>query len=167
MQLSDKRLDRVLEKMTNRICEKQTLSMRKLSNERKEEIQFGRFIGNDKVNTQALEAQLYEQMNKHCQSSHCLLIEDTSKIGFSLERAITGLGKVDKGFIQGFYIHAVVCMDAAHYGCHGIASVEFIHRPWPEQVLSRRAINAERSKLMEMKMNKIRFRIFSKKSSYV
>ncbi len=147
MQLPDKRLDRVLEKMTDRICEKQTLSMRKLSNERKEEIQFGRFIGNEKVSMQALEAQLYGQMSKYCQSAHCLLIEDTSKIGFSLERTTQGLGKVDKGQIQGFYIHPVLCMDAAHYGCHGIASVEFINRPWPEQVLSRQAINAKRSNM--------------------
>jgi hypothetical protein len=29
-------------------------------------------------------------------SCHCLLIEDTSQIGFSLERAIAGLGEVDK-----------------------------------------------------------------------
>ena len=146
--LSDKRLDRVLEKMTNRICEKQTLSMRKLSNERKEEIQFGRFIGNDRVSMERLEAQLYGQLRKHCQSSHCLLIEDTSKVGFSLERATHGLGKIDKGLIQGFYIHPVLCMDALHYGCYGIASVEFINRPWGEQLLSRQAVKAARDKIV-------------------
>lgn len=147
MQLPDKRLSRVLDKITDRISEKQTLSMRRLSNERKEEIQFGRFVGNNRVSVQALEAQLYEQMRKYCQSSHCLLIEDTSKIGFSLERATEGLGKIDKGLIQGFYIHPVLCMDAVHYGCYGISSVEFINRPWSEQLLSRQAIKAARDKI--------------------
>ena len=146
MQLPDKRLCRVLDKITNRISEKQTLSMRRLSNERKEEIQFGRFVANNKVSVQALEAQVYDQMRKHCESSHCLLIEDTSKIGFSLERATKALGKVDKGQVQGFYIHPVLCLDAETYGCHGIASLEFIHRDWPQEELSRQAISAARSK---------------------
>lgn len=147
MQLPDKRLCRVLDKIINRISEKQTLSMRKLSNERKEEVQFGRFVGNDKVSIKALEEQLYGQMRKHCQSSHCLLIEDTSKVGFSLKRATKGLGKVDKGQIQGFYIHPVLCIDAENYGCHGIASLEFINRPWPQEELSRKAIRAARSRI--------------------
>lgn len=146
MQLPDKRLCRVLDKITNRISEKQTLSMRGLSNERKEEIQFGRFVANNKVSVQALEAQVYDQMRKHCESSHCLLIEDTSKIGFSLERATKGLGKVDKGQVQGFYIHPVLCLDAETYGCHGIASLEFMNRDWPQEELSRQAISGGRSK---------------------
>lgn len=144
--LSDKRLDRVLDKITGRISEKQTLCLRGLSNARKEEIQFGRFIGNHKVSVPVLEEQLYVQMRNHCQSAHCLLIEDTSKVGFSLARAIQGLGKVDKGQIQGFYLHPVLCIDAEHYGCHGIAALGFVNRPWPEQLLSRQAIRTARDK---------------------
>ncbi len=146
LKLPDKRLDRVLEKLTGRISEKQTLCLRALSNARKEEVQFGRFIGNHKVSVPMLEEQLYTQMRNHCSSSHCLLIEDTSKIGFSLERAIQGLGKVDKGQIQGFYLHPVLCIDAQHYGCHGIAALEFVKRPWPTQVLSHQQISMARDK---------------------
>ena len=146
IKLPDKRLDRVLDKLSGRISEKQTLCLRGLSNARKEEIQFGRFIGNHKVSVPVLEEQLYAQLRDHCQCAHCLLIEDTSKIGFSLERAIQGLGKVDKGQIQGFYLHPVLCIDAQHYGCHGIAALEFVNRPWPEQLLSRQAIRTARDK---------------------
>jgi len=49
MKLPEKRLERVLEKFSDRIHHRQTLSMRKLANSRKEEIQFGRFLGNQRV----------------------------------------------------------------------------------------------------------------------
>ena len=93
IKMGDKRLDRVLDKINRSVSEKQTLSLRKLSNARKEEVQFGKFVGNAKVSLQVLEEQRYAQMRNHGPSAHCLLIEsdrraDTSKIGFSLERAI-------------------------------------------------------------------------------
>ena len=110
MELLDKRLWPVFEKITLRIKEKQTLSLRKLSNARKEEVQFGRFVANQKVTVELLESELYSNMRSHCNSSHCLLIEDTSQVGFSLHRDIKDLGKVDKGQIKGFYIHPVLAI---------------------------------------------------------
>jgi hypothetical protein len=89
MYLPDKRLDHVLEAITDRISKNQTISMRKLSNERKEEIQFGRFIGNPRVSVQDLENLLYHQSSKDCQASHVLLIEDTSQMSFGLNRSLT------------------------------------------------------------------------------
>jgi hypothetical protein len=146
MELLDKRLFAVFNKLTARIGEKQTLSLRKLSSARKEEIQFGRFVGNDKITVELLEQQLYSNTQKHCTGSHCLLIEDTSQIGFSLDRAIKDLGKVDKGQIKGFYIHPVLAIDAVNYDCYGIASLEFVTRPWAEQELTHKEIDAIRTK---------------------
>jgi len=146
MESIDRRLYAVFDKLTNRISEKQTLSLRKLSTARKEEIQFGRFVGNNKITVELLEQQLYSNMRSHCTTSHCLLIEDTSQIGFSLERAIKDLGKVDKGQIKGFYIHPVLAIDAKDYGCHGIASLEFITRRWAEQDLTHKEISSVRDK---------------------
>lgn len=91
-----------------------------------------------------LEEQLYLSMQRHCTTSHCLLIEDTSQVGFSLERAIKGIGKMDKGQIQGFYIHPVVAIDAVHYGCYGIAGLEFVSRTW--HTLSAKEVACRRSK---------------------
>lgn len=143
--LPDLRLIRVFEKLTKRISEKQTLSLRKLSTSRNEEIQFGRFVGNKRVSVDFLEQELYSQIDK-CNSAHCLLIEDTSQVGFSLERSIKDLGKVDKGQIKGFYIHPVLAIDAANYACHGIASVEFISRPWPQAELTHNQKSSARSR---------------------
>lgn len=142
----DNRLHNVLEKLLNSISEQQTLSLRKLSSSRKEEVQYGRFVGNKKVSVNLLERELYTQMQTNCTGSHCLLIEDTSQVGFSLERAISGLGKVDKGQIKGFYIHPVLALDAATYGCYGIASLEFVTRPFGEEALTHNQISAIRSK---------------------
>ena len=65
MELIDKRLSAVFTKLINRISEKQTLSLRKLSAARKEEIQFGRFVGNNNVSVELLEQQLYSNTQKH------------------------------------------------------------------------------------------------------
>ena len=102
MELIDKRLCRVFDKITDRLQEKQTLSLRKLSSSRKEEVQFGRFVGNNKVTVELLEQQLYSNMQN-----------------------------------KGFYIHPVLAIDAVSYGCYGIASLEFVTRPWTEQELTR------------------------------
>lgn len=146
MELKDKRLHRVFDKIVLRIKDKQTLSLRKLSSSRKEEIQFGRFVGNKNVTLSFLENELYRNFQANDNSSHCLLIEDTSHIGFSLNRCIQDLGKVDKGQIQGFYIHPVLAIDAVNYGCLGIASLEFISRPWTEGALTHNQINSLRNK---------------------
>tara|TARA_R110002124_G_scaffold121037_4_gene279343 strand:+ start:149 stop:814 length:666 start_codon:yes stop_codon:yes gene_type:complete len=143
--LPDRRLKTVFDKLTKRIGEKQTLSLRKLSTSRKEEIQFGRFVGNKRVSVDFLEQELYSQMG-NCNSEHCLLIEDTSQVGFCLERSIKDLGKVDKGQIKGFYIHPVLAIDAVNYACYGIASVEFISRPWPQAELTHNQKSAARSR---------------------
>lgn len=73
----DKRLNVVLEKLTDRLSKCQSLSIRKVSTSRNEEIQFGRFIGNDKVTVERLTTVLYSKMRHHVSSAHCLLIEDT------------------------------------------------------------------------------------------
>lgn len=144
--LPDRRLKIVFNKLTKRISERQTLSLRKLSTTRKEEIQFGRFVGNKRVSVDFLEQELYRQIDSHGSSEHCLLIEDTSQIGFSLERSIKDLGKVDKGQIKGFYIHPVLAIDAVNHACYGIASVEFISRPWPQEELTHNQKSLARSK---------------------
>lgn len=139
-------MELVLDKLTDCIGAKQTVSLRKLSCSRNEEVQFGRFVSNKKVSLDILEQGLYKNVQDNCHTPHCLLIEDTSQIGFSLERCITGLGKLDKGQIQGFYIHPVLAIDAAHYGCYGIASLEFVTRPFTDGSMTHNQISALRDK---------------------
>ena len=147
MRIGDKRLEVVFDNITNRIGEKQTLSMRKLAACRNEEVQFGRFVGNHKVTVELLEQQLYANTQKNCHTAHCLLIEDTSQIGFSLHRSIKDMGKADKGQIQGFYIHPVLAIDARNFDCYGIAALQFVSRPWPQQELTHKQSSCIRDKI--------------------
>ena len=120
-----------MEKFSDRIHHRQTLSMRKLANSRKEEIQFGRLLGNQRVSLQALESVLYEQCRvSSADSQHLLLLEDSSQRAFSLQRQIEGLGKIDKGIVQGCHLHPVLTLDADKGACHGVSALEFRVRPW-------------------------------------
>ena len=111
--------------------------MRKLANSRKEEVQFGRFLSNQRVSVQALESALYEQCSvSAADSQHLLLLEDTSQMAFSLQRQIEGLGKIDKGIVQGCHLHPVLTLDAHNGGCHGVCALEFRTRPWLDDGLT-------------------------------
>lgn len=126
-----------MEKFSDRIHHRQTLSMRKLANSRKEEIQFGRFLGNQRVSLQALESVLYGQCSvSAADSQHLLLLEDSSQMAFSLQRQIEGLGKIDKGIVQGCYLHPVLTLDADNGACHGVSALEFRVRPWLDDGLT-------------------------------
>jgi hypothetical protein len=103
MELPDKRMSDVLMNLVERVKNRQTLSLRRLSLSRKEEIQFGRFLSNPRVEFDALEAMLYTQCHQDAfTSSHLLLLEAGSQMAFSLQRNIEGLVKIDKGIVQGF-----------------------------------------------------------------
>lgn len=111
--------------------------MRKLANSRNEEIQFGRFLGNQRVSLQVLESVLYEQCSvSSADSPHLLLLEDSSQMAFSLQRQIEGLGKIDKGIVQGCYLHPVLTLDANDGACHGVSALEFRTRPWLDDGLT-------------------------------
>ena len=126
MELPDKRLRNVLMNLVERVKKRQTLSLRRLSSSRKEEIQFGRFLSNTRVKFESLEAMLYAQCQQDAGTSrHLLLLEDSSQMAFSLQRNIEGLGKIDKGILQGFYLHPVLTLDAHTAACHGISALEF------------------------------------------
>lgn len=148
MSLPDRRLTAVMDKFTDRIKQKQQLCIRRLACNRNEEVQFGRFINNERVAVTDLEASLYTQFRGCCPSSgHVLLLEDCSQMGFSLNRQISGLGKVDKGQIQGFYLHPVLCLDAATGACYGMPSVTFLKREFIQPKPDRKQVRAQRSKI--------------------
>lgn len=134
MRLVDKRLDAVMDTFTERICQRPHLVIRKLAYTRSEEIQFGRFIANPRVQVTDLEKELLEQYKRACpEQGHILLIEDTTQLAFGLGRKIAELGKVDKGQVQGFYLHPVLALGADNGACYGIASTSFIKRDFDSE----------------------------------
>jgi hypothetical protein len=130
----DKRLDIVCKKIVNRIVSKQDVCSRRISNNYNEEVQFGRFIGNSRVSVSALQGSLYEACCVCCpDDAHLLLIEDTTQVSFSLARKIQGLGAVDKGQVQGFYVHPVLCIDAVDGACYGVCELSIYDRDFEQE----------------------------------
>lgn len=146
----ESRLRKVSEKLVAQISKKQVLCLRSIANNRKEEIQFGRFIGNEKVKLEEIESSLYEQFAQSCPSEgHILLLEDTSAICYNLGGEVRGLGKIDKGQVQGFYLHPVLGIDAANGACYGIADLKLYQRAFeskPADKLDRGVKEAKRKK---------------------
>jgi len=73
-------------------------------------------------------------------------------MAFGLERQIQGLGKIDKGQLQGFYLHPVLTraadrLDADTGACHGVAPVEFGVRSFEDDGLSLRQRKAAADRL--------------------
>lgn len=143
----DQRLLKVSDKLVERISKCQVLFLRSLANTQKEEVQFGRFIGNKNVKVEALQANLYAQFREACPATgHILLLEDTSKISFSLRRQITGLGSIDKGQVQGFYLHPVLGIDAQNGACYGIADLKLYQRAFEDETKESLSSNEKKIK---------------------
>lgn len=136
--LPDKRLIRVLEKLSDAMSSRLKVSLRGLSNNWAEEVQYSRFIKNKRVKMENLSHYLQQCFQKACpQSGHILLIEDSSQVSFGLGLQIEGLGSVGRGTRQGFYIHPLLALDATHGACYGIAGMEFVHREFEQKKRSR------------------------------
>jgi len=143
----EQRLVKVSDKLVERISKCQVLFLRNLATCRKEEVQFGRFIGNKKVKVEALQEKLYAQFKEaYPGEGHILLLEDTSKISFSLTRQISGLGSIDKGQVQGFYLHPVLGIDAQNGACYGIGDLKIYQRAFEDGLKEGLSCNAKKIK---------------------
>ncbi len=145
----DARLGNVCKTLVDRISEKQSISFRRISRNYNEQVQFSRFINNSRVPRKALEETCYQQFLGSCPSDrHVLLIEDTTKVSFSLARKIKGLGSIDKGQVQGFYLHPLLCLDAVDGARYGVCHLELYQRPFEEkEELTRRQKQLLRNKV--------------------
>jgi hypothetical protein len=111
--------------------DKMSVVLRQIAPNRKQEVNFGRFLRNPKVDVCALKSVLMdkdEQLNVVCANRHILLVQDTSELSFGLAAAKTGLGKVGNGNECGFFLHPVVALDASDGGCLGLGEVEVYKR---------------------------------------
>jgi hypothetical protein len=155
----DKRLALVCQKIVHRIVSKQDICFCRISNSYNKEVQFGRFIGNSRVSVSTLQDSLYEECCVCCpDDAHVLLIEDTTQVSFSLARKIQGLGAVDKGQVQGFYMHPVLCIDALNGACYGICELSIYDRDFEQES----AVPLSRSQ----KQSKRNQELFENKESY-
>ena len=98
--------------------------LRRLSKgDRALEVQFNRFLGNDKVTTERIIESWSECTVAATQGRHVLAIQDTSEINFSTTaQRRRGLGEIGKGNTHGALLHPVLAVDAENGNCLGLLS---------------------------------------------
>ena len=100
----------------------QTVCLRRLAGTRAREVQFGRWLANDKVTSQALLANAYARTGAVAAGRHVLAIQDTSELNHQAHAGrVRGLGTVGNGHDKGMFIHPLLAVDATDGACLGLA----------------------------------------------
>lgn len=123
--LGDQRLERSHGKLVDAMFQKQRVVLRALGNNRTEEVVFGRFLRNPRINPSNLVKQFWHTHPVEWKEKHLLIIEDTTTASFGLFMNRKGLGVIAKeGTKTGFYLHSALILDAADLSCHGLGAVK-------------------------------------------
>lgn len=100
----------------------QTVCLRQLAGNRAREVQFGRWLANDKVTATALLANAYARTGAVAAGRHVLAIQDTSELNHQAHAGrVRGLGTVGNGSDMGMFVHPLLAVDAADGTCLGLA----------------------------------------------
>ena len=98
----------------------QTVCMRRLGGDRHREVQFGRFLANERVTKGALIDGWSLRTRDAVAGRHVLAIQDTTEAKFATAPGRRrGLGKVKKGTTRGLLAHTMIAVDAASGACLG------------------------------------------------
>jgi hypothetical protein len=111
------------------VCERQTICLRKLGDDRAEKVKFRRFLMNERVTVGRMVAGVRERVAEATAGRHVLAIQDTSEINYESKRARKrGLGTVGNGSDVGLFVHPVLTVDAETGHCLGLADVQVWRR---------------------------------------
>ena len=115
--------------MLARVCERQTVCLRKLGDDRAEKVKFRRFLMNERVTVEKMVARTRAGVAEVASGRHVLAIQDTSEINYEAKRGRKqGLGKVGNGSDVGLFVHPVLAVDAETGHCLGLADVQVWRR---------------------------------------
>jgi hypothetical protein len=119
--LVEKRLSRQYDYLVSAMETQRTVVLKHLSSNRNEEIGFGRFLRNPRVEMSSILSKITQNVSCSVSDQSILLIEDTSELGFGLNSEGKGIGKVGLGDTDGFYSHSVLVLDGQTKHCYGLA----------------------------------------------
>ena len=98
--------------------------MRHLAGNRAREVQFGRWLANDKVTSDELISTACERTGKRAAGRHVLAIQDTTELNHQAHAGrVSGLGTVGNGRDVGLFLHPLLAVDAVDGTCLGLAHV--------------------------------------------
>ena len=115
--------------LLGRVCERQTVCLRDLGDNRAEKVKFRRFLMNERVTVEKIVASQRTRVAGLVAGRHILAIQDTSEINYEAKRGRKqGLGTVGNGSDVGLFVHPVLAVDAATGDCLGLADVQVWRR---------------------------------------
>lgn len=102
-----------------------TVRVRRLARDRAERVQYGRWLGNERVTAEEISEHCGQRVAALCQDRHILAIQDTSELNYQKHAHRTrGLGKVGNGSDAGLFVHCVLAVDADSGDCLGLVGAE-------------------------------------------
>lgn len=125
-EFGDARLKETGARFFRRIVEVGSICLRRLGQNRKGEMQFGRWLRNRKVTYQEITRKACEKTSGLVSGLHILAIQDGSEINYQkhAKRIAGGLGTVGNGTDIGLFIHPMLAIEAKTQACLGIAHQE-------------------------------------------
>ena len=121
----DARLQKNGELITRRVAERQTVCVRKLADDRSEQVKLRRFLSNEAVTVEEMVAHRAMFVTAAAKGRHVLAIQDTSEINYQAQSGRKhGLGTVGNGTDVGLFVHPVLAVDADTQECLGLVDAQ-------------------------------------------
>jgi hypothetical protein len=102
-----------------------TVRLRRLACDRAEEVGFGRWLRNEAVSVEELQAHCGEETARRAVCRHVLAIQDTTELNYQRHAGRTrGLGTVGNGTDAGLFLHPTLAIDADSHHCLGLVGAQ-------------------------------------------
>jgi Transposase DDE domain len=125
----DTRLERNGAFIIRRVSERQVVCLRKLADDRSEQVKFRRFLANEAVTVAEMVAHRAMLVAAAAEGRHVLAIQDTSEINYQAQSGRKrGLGTVGNGTDVGLFVHPVLAVDADTQECLGLVDAQVWRR---------------------------------------
>ena len=125
----DARRERSGELLAQRVTDRQTVCLRKLADDRAEQVRFRRFLGSKAVTVEEMVSHRAMFVAAAAKGRHVLAIQDTSEINYQAQSGRKQrLGKVGNGSDIGLFVHPVLAVDALTGECLGLVDAQVWRR---------------------------------------
>ena len=125
----DARLARNGALLLERMHQRQTVCIRKLTEDRAEQVRVLRFLSNKEVTVEEMVSHRALLAGAAAVGRHVLAIQDTSEINYQAQRRRKhSLGTVGNGTDVGLFIHPVLAVDADNSECLGLVDAQIWRR---------------------------------------
>jgi len=125
----DERRGRSGELLAQRVTDRQTVCLRKLADDRAEQVRFRRFLNSEAVTVEEMVSHRAKFVAAVANGRHVLAIQDTSEINYEAQSGRKQrLGKVGNGTDIGLFLHPVLGVDAQSGECLGLVDAQVWRR---------------------------------------